>query len=153
MPNQAFTSFTTTWIGFFSGNISEDELKTGTFRFGCTRENLFPHWKVEEEIGNTYPCEVTWVGRPTPGATARYQRNTGRVPVGYVSDEVDRKFRTFLCIICDRDADGFVEFRDSDDRRSLEDLRKDYYTEIELVQRIVERRYQTILDHLKGWKE
>ena len=155
MPNQAFTSFTRTWIGFFKGNISADELKAGTFRFACTREHLFPHYKVEEEIGNTYPCEVTWVaGVVTPTQSlSQYRRNTGRVPVGYVSDEVDRKFRTFLYIINDRDADGFVEFRDSDDRRSLEDLRKDYYTEIELVQRIVERRYQTILDHLKGWKE
>ena len=147
MP-EAFQSFTRTWIGFFSGNISEADLEAGTFNFNCTREHLFPHHKVEDEIGNTYPCEVTWVGNPA----IRGQCNTGRVPVGHVSDEVDRKFRTFLCIVADRDADGFVEFRDDDDRRSLEDLRKDYYTEIDLVQRIVERRYQTILDHLKRWQ-
>ena len=154
MPNQAFTSFTRTWIGFFSGNISEADLEAGLFEFGCAREHLFPHYKVLEELGNTYPCEVTWVaGVVTPTQSlSQYRRTTGRVPVSYVSDEVSDKFNEFMSIIHDRDADGFVKFRDDDERASLEDLRKDYYTEIELVQRIVERRYQTILDHLKGWQ-
>jgi len=151
MPNQAFTSFTRTWIGFFSGNISEADLEVGTFEFGCSREHLFPHYKVVEEIGDTYPCEVTWVGN-AQGVTARNQRNTGRVPVSYVSDEVDSKFRTFLCVIADRDVHGFVKFRDDDDREALRDLRQDYYTEIDLIERIVARRYQTILDHLKAWQ-
>lgn len=150
MPSQAFTSFSRTWIGFFHGNIPKADLEAGLFEFGCSREHLFPHHKVLEELGGTYPCEVTWVGN-AQGPSAAYTRNTGRVPVSYVSDEVFDKFNEFMCIIADRDMDGFVEFRDDRDRRSLADLRKDHYTEIELIERIVARRYQTIIDHMKAW--
>jgi len=145
MPNQAFTSFTRTWIGFFSGNISVDDLKTGTFKFACTREHLFPHDNTIDTLGPTYPAEITWVaGVVTPTQSlSQYRRHTGRVPISYVSDEVKEKFNEFLCIISDRDYDGDVEFRDDDETEGMSS---------DAVERFITRRWKAIVEHVRKWE-
>ncbi len=139
MP-EAFQSFTRTWIGFFSGNISVDDLKTGTFKFACTREHLFPHDNTIDTLGPTYPAEITWVGNGR-------RIHSGRVPFTYVSNEVKEKFNEFLCIISDRDYDGDVEFRDDDEEETFHERHT-----ADGVERRVTRRWKAIVEHVRKWE-
>jgi len=142
MPNQAFTSFTRTWIEFFKGNIAADDLKTGLFKFACTREHLFPSGDMFDAIGNTYPAEITWA-RPNNSQHERIRGaptvNTGRVPASLISDDVEEKFCTFLSIISDRDLDGCVIFRDDEAGGVSSDA-------------IVTRRWKAIVEHIRRWE-
>ena len=114
-----FQSFTRTWIGFFSGDISEEDLKQGAFTFNCTREYLFPTRDEIDVTGPTHPCEITWVNDPGVHPSPHKQVNTGRVPRNHVSGDIQHPFETFLSIVRERDLNGWVTFRDDEERKAL----------------------------------
>ena len=103
-----FNSFTRTWIQFFSGNISEDELSSenSQFVFSCTREHLFPDSATISALGNTFPYEITWADN------SQLVRNCSRVPVSLVNSEVRLRFGLFLVAIGQADRQGRVTFRE-----------------------------------------
>ena len=109
-----FNSFTKTWIQFFSGNISEDELSSedSQFVFSCTREHLFPDNETISAIGNTFPYEITWADN------SQSVRNCSRVPVNLVNSEIRLKFGLFLVAIGQADRQGRVTFREDTPEQS-----------------------------------
>jgi hypothetical protein len=148
--SKVYKSFTRTWIGFFSGDITEKDLNLADFEFGCSREHLFPSKASVDAIGHTYPAEVTWV--PDPGVFPGHKMvNSGRVPNTYVCGEISDAFAIFINIIRDRLIDGHVKFCDDDERSRLVACRQDYMAEVVLAESIVTRRWEGITAHLLKW--
>ena len=99
-----FTSFTSTWIAFFSGDLTSEQLQSAEkLQFGCVREHLFPVQATIDAIGETLPMEATWV----KGTQSRY---TARVPLTIVPPTIAEQFSQFLTIVHVLDSKGLVEF-------------------------------------------
>ncbi len=146
-----FHSFTRTWIGFFSGDISEEDLKQGAFTFNCTREYLFPARDEIDVTGPTHPCEITWVNDPGIQPSPHKQVNTGKVPRNHVSGDIQHPFETFLSIVRERDLNGWVTFRDDEERKALYDVRDKHFRDVQVIEDIVTRRWKSVVRHLEKW--
>tara|TARA_R110000824_G_scaffold25484_4_gene88777 strand:- start:320 stop:901 length:582 start_codon:yes stop_codon:yes gene_type:complete len=87
-----FKSFARTWIAFFKGDLSPEQLRDAPeMQFNCSEEHLFPSEETREEIGLTFPMEASWAG----GMTKYY---TQRLPETIVPIDIAIQFREFLAI-------------------------------------------------------
>jgi hypothetical protein len=85
-------SFARTWIAFFKGELSPEQLRDApAMRFNCSEEHLFPSAETVEEIGLTLPMEVSWAGD-----MPKYY--THRIPATIVPIDIAIQFREFLAI-------------------------------------------------------
>ena len=104
-----FSSFTKTWISFFSGEVSRSALQSSTMQFGCTRCHLFPTQYEIDAIGcESFPIEASWVN-------AMQSLQGERAPAALFPKSVASKFREFLEIVKDLEEQGKVTFRGAPD--------------------------------------
>ena len=99
-----FSSFTTTWQAFNSGEVTPQQLEEATsIQFGCVREHLFPEQSTFDAIGETLPMEVSWVG-------GMRWFSCHRIPRTIVPDTIANKFYEFQKIILRLDRENKVTF-------------------------------------------
>ena len=114
-----FSSFTKTWVSFFSGEVTRADLQSSTMQFSCTRCHLFPTQYEIDAIGcESFPIEASWV-------SAMQSLEGERAPAAVFLDSVASKFREFLRIVRDLETQGKVTFRDAPDSVSSDSYSDD----------------------------
>ena len=127
-----YRSFTRTMMDYMTGKITDVMLyRCGGLWFNCHRDHVFPSEATIDDLGETYPMEITWVRvpgvplceHPKYGPLSCFV-DTSRVPASIVPDSLKEQFSQFVAIVEQLDAIGLVSFSSDRDPRSFdEDLR------------------------------